>query len=660
MAKTRLVERTTDVLVVGGGPAGSTAAGALSRRGLAVILIDAAPPSANNHDVTISAADFDLDRAPAVRARRLDGWELSFGDRRRRRLPDPALYAVTHRALRDTLTADAVAGGVTRIEGSADERMVVVPAAGEEFLVHARHVVIAAAGFAPFPVAGTVVSRRMRGVDIGPHAALHFSTPAATEPGGRMACTRIVPGPDGTGTVTVTALNPAPAAELFATTFAEIVALDPRLGAAEPIEPLVCAPINAAFSPRTCVRNGRLLVGAAAGLTNPFTGEGISYAVQSALIAADCIAEHATDPAEAAAAYRRRVGAAFVGYFETARHAVRRYHLAWRALGATLHTDGAFFAKARRALILPEGLERLSGRQRIRMPATDSLLVKTFLASCDEIVIGTVRAEWPFLARLFTTSEGERLRPALLLLAGTLCGGGPPPARAAPIGAAIELTALAMLAFIGAPAAPRQRARGVDWACATRVLAGDFLIAAAAKLVADAGGSRFSYPFAEWLGELTALRSQRLDPATPTAAADLFGSLFEFPCRIGAELGGAAPDVGKALREHGYECGRAFLFAEDLIALRGSPGRLDTDLAGLLTDRVSALPDLLKDPDLAADAFDDQDFRARAEEALEAAMGRAHQRAIEHLAGLPPRPAHILRAFAAAVAATDAHQKGFV
>ncbi|WP_163506040.1 FAD-dependent oxidoreductase [Fodinicola acaciae] len=644
--------RSVDVLVAGGGPAGSTAARTLSQRGLSVLLVDDGAPA--NYDVTISGAAFVMSGASTSAARRLDDLELVFGAQRRRTLSAPDLYAYDWRSFREQLLAAAIASGATKIDGRVDQRLRVRAAAGEVFAVDARHVVIAT-GAAHVCPPGIAVSQRMRGVDLGSGTALHFSTPAVTDTTGRMACARIVPGPDGMCTVTVTALHRP--VDLFHATLAEIRDADPRFDSAEPIGPVVSAPVNASFSPDTCVHNGQLLVGGAAGLTNPFTGEGISYATQSGATAATCIADHPDDPIAAAAEYRRRTTAAYVGYFETARHTSRRYHLAWRALGATLHTDGTFFTKARRALILPEGLDRLSGRHRIAVPAADSLLVKAFLANCDAIQIAAVRTEWPFLARLFAASEGEQLRPAVPFLAATLCAGGPPPANAAAIAAGIELASLAMLAFIGAPADPRRPARGVDWACATRVLAGDFLIAVAAKLVAGAGGPRFSWSFAEWLTELIALRTRQLDRADDAAAVELFGSLFEFPCRIGAELAEVPSEAAKTLREYGYECGRAFLFAEDLAALRGKPNRLDTDLAGLLTDRISSFPDLLGNQHLTAAALAGDELRTAAGRAVETAMTKAYDRALDQLAGLPERPAGILRAFAATVRADLTERK---
>ena len=134
---------------------------------------------------------------------------------------------------------------------------------------------------------------------------------------------------------------------------------DPRFASATAIGPIVSGPIDTGFSPDRLADAGKLPVGAAAGLTNPFTGEGLSSAIQSGLLAAECIAANPTDPDRARTAYGRRLRATFVGYFETARYAARRYHLTWRVLADAADSDQPFFAKARRAILLPEGLAGL-------------------------------------------------------------------------------------------------------------------------------------------------------------------------------------------------------------------------------------------------------------------------------------------------------------
>lgn len=55
------------------------------------------------------------------------------------------------------------------------------------------------------------------------------------------------------------------------------------------------------------VSNCAALIGDAAGLVNPLTGEGIYYALWSGLILAACLIEHSKDPSRALSSYERRI-----------------------------------------------------------------------------------------------------------------------------------------------------------------------------------------------------------------------------------------------------------------------------------------------------------------------------------------------------------------
>jgi hypothetical protein len=296
------------------------------------------------------------------------------------------------------------------------------------------------------------------------------------------------------------------------------------------------------FTPAAVHEADCLLVGDAAGLANPFTGEGLGYAVHSGLLAAEAIADHPDDPVEARREYTNRIAAAAVGYFEAAQHAARRYHLVWRMLSDSAGNDHPLIAKARRAILLPRAAGPVPARSAELGPAT------AFLVACDAVALSAVRERWPFLARLVASGEGlvqRELRLATLLLAGLSAEGARPGREMAAVGAAVELAGLSALVFVGN--APRPDGRpGVPWGLAATVLTADFLLAEASRLVADAA-PRLARSFAEWLGDLTALRADRLAGEAGVPAAAVFGALFEFPARAGAWLGGCSDAVRRRL-----------------------------------------------------------------------------------------------------------------
>jgi flavin-dependent dehydrogenase len=693
-----------DALVVGAGPAGAVTAAALAQAGLRTFLVGPGGPAVPGHDVLVSA--------PAIRAlaslagwtdgflRPVEGLDLRFGPDAGRVLPDVRAGVCDRGELQERLRRMASAAGAGYLDGTvvaldrgpAGCRAAIVTDGGRPATVVARHVVLAAgargtAGLVPGGAAltaGLACARRFTGARLGSPMILQLAAPTNTAPHRPPSCVWVLPGTAGTVTAGFAALggdvladpadpaepagppDPPDPARLLASALAPLLAADERLAPLRPAGPVASGAVPSGFAPERALGEGCLLAGDAAGLVNPFTGEGLSYAVQSGLLAARSILSEPGDPAAAGRTYVRRLGRAFVGHFETGRHAARRYHLAWRVLAATAGSDHPFFAKSRRAVLLPEGLTGLTGptggagragapRLEVRREA---LTLRPFLAAADEVALTAVRREWPFIASLLATGEGplpDPLRPAVLFFGALTAAGRVPAAEYAATAAAVDLATLGALAFLGPAPAARRPGRGVDWGTATTVLAGDFLLAQASRLVAQSCPEA-SWAFSDWLVELTALRAARLvAPASgghpAGSATDVFASLFEFPARIGGQLGGASADAVRALRDFGHECGRAFLLAEDVLALRGERTRLDTTLESMLAGRVSAVPEHLGEPGQTA-----RPGLSRAEAAVALAVVtaacRRHARRAEHALSAVPDPAaaRVLRAFRAAVA----------
>jgi menaquinone-9 beta-reductase len=518
---------------------------------------------------------------------------------------------------------------------------------------------------------GLACAQRFTGTELGARVTLAFAAPPATAPDTEVASAWALPGAD--GIVTVGAAmgygtfedGPSGARPSGAGTIEDgpaalmrkglrLLSADPGLAMLRPAGPLVSGRLNIGFAPSQVQDAPVIVAGEAAGLVNPFTAEGLSYAIQSAELAARAILANPADPDAARGAYAGSLAATFVGYFETAHHAARRYHLTWRILAAGAESDHPFFAKGRRAVLLPEGFSGLAADARMRLADADAARLVPFLAACDEVAIASVRAEWPFLARLVMADDRlapHRLRPAAPFFAALAASGRLPDPRRATLGAAIELAMLGAVAILG-PLPPPAEGRGVDWVLTTTVLAGDFLLAQASRLVATSA-PEVSWSFADWLGELTALRAARLAGRPDVSAGALYASLLEFPARIGAQLGGGQPTTVQALRRFGHHCGIAFQCAEDILALRGERTRLDTTLSIMFKGRFSGMPDTLSRPSLeVTDLEDDQGLRAAALAQAADGCATARQRALDLLAAVPdPASQRILRAFIEAVAA---------
>ena len=681
-----------EVLVAGAGPAGAVAALTLARQGTEVLLVgkEGGRAPGGGYDVLITGQAYGMlasaGLVDVVPVRTLSQVELRFGRPVTRVIADSGAAVCDWGQFRRVLRGAAIRAGARYIRGTVtaltpdgDLHQAVIDYRGRPVRVAARHVVAAAGGASglfPPPVtqqgSGVVCARRYRGVRLGTRALLVLPVPAATATSIKVTCVWALPSAIETGAddcltigTAYAAGDGAPcAADLQRAALCALADIDEAFARLRSAGPLTSEPLYAGFAPALAHRADCLLAGDAVGLVNPFTGEGLSSAVHSGLLAAQHIGSNLSRPLAARRAYARRLTTAYVGCFETSRHATRRYHLTWRILAAGAASDHPFFVKARRTLLLPEGPTGLMSTTRLDFADPDAVRLAPFLAACDEVAISVVRKEWPFLARLALAGESlgqPRLRPAALLFAALIAAGGKAPVTHAPLGAAIELAYLGASALFGSVGPPAV-ARGVDWALAATVLAGDFLLAQASRLVVSHAPAA-AWSFADWLAELAALRASRLDPRSGVPAGALFASLLEFPARMGALLGGAPPDVARAARDFGHHCGHAFLHGEDVLALRGMRTRLDTTLDVMLRERLSGIPDLVPgQPVTHATLTHDERLRATVLAAAGAACDEAEGRAVAALGGIPDQTAaRILRKFVTAVtepAAQHRHDSG--
>jgi menaquinone-9 beta-reductase len=666
-----------DALVVGAGPAGAVTAAALARHGMKVLLVGAETTSkcrAGGYDVLVTGqalgmlAAAGMDRL--IQIRPVDLVELRFGTSASRSVTDSGAGVCDWRAFRRALREVAIQAGahylrgtVTAVGSDLGLHQAVIDCGRRQVHVAAKHAVVSVGGGSQMlvpsdrPVSpGLVCARRYSGARLGNRVILSLPAPSATATTAEVTCVWALPGEDDIVTVgtALAAHGDAVCPEQLQDDALRVLAnADPRFTGLTPVGGLHSAPLYAGFHPDRAMRVGCLLVGDAAGLVNPFTGEGLSAAVHTASRAASAIIGNPDRPVAARRAHARQLVATFAGCLGTTRYAARRYHLTWRILAAGADSDHPFFAKGRRALLLPEGPAGLASLGRLDIADPDAVCLTPFLAACDEVAISVVREQWPFLARLALVGESfgqPRLRSATLLFAALVAEGGEPPVAAAPLGAAIELAFLGASSLFGSSGGAAVR-RGVDWALAATLLAGDFLLAQASRLVATYA-PQAAWSFADWLAELARIRAARIDrrstvPAGTVPAGAVFGSLLEFPVRMGALLSAASPATTRALRDFGRHCGFAFLHAEDILAVRGMRTRLDTTLDVMLRERMSAIPDYV--PGLAVSGTilaSDERLRSTVLRAASTACRQAQRDALALLDGsIDPVACRILRNF---------------
>lgn len=379
--------------------------------------------------------------------------------------------------------------------------------------------------------------------------------------------------------------------QLFERFLEELRRGDPRFSSARLRGEWKGAPIRFDFSPERSLAPGLLLVGDAAGMISPFTGEGISYALESGKLAAEVIdrnlrpaATQTPDLSEYALLLEKN----YTGYFELGRQSARRYLLVWHVLESTFHNERPLFALCRRAVLFPEGIGESYTSHALDdvgalMPRA-GLRLREDLLEIGEALLEVVRKDWPFLARVSAVGRGDPgipFRPALLLLLAGCFGDALHPARI-PLGAAVELGYLAALAHVSVEEEPNGNAasgesRPANWGNMLAVMLGDFLLSKAYQIGAGAGAAA-SRMIAEALGRVCEgqARLLRRDAAPEWSEAEHLrtlslrvATLFELPCRLGAWLSGAPAAHADLLAEYGRNLGLAYQLTEEALAFNG-------------------------------------------------------------------------------------------
>jgi geranylgeranyl pyrophosphate synthase len=357
---------------------------------------------------------------------------------------------------------------------------------------------------------------------------------------------------------------------------------------------------------------GLLLVGDAAGMISPFTGEGIGFALESGKVAAETIHRNLPPGGDGVAdfsSYSRQLARRYSGYFEAGRHSARRYLLVWHALENTFHNEKPLFALCREAALFPEGIGDSYAATVLgdvgALAAWEAVPVRTDLLTVGEILVDCVRRDWPFLTNLLPadqTASGVPFRPALFLLLACYLNRPEAPGRLS-AAAAVELGYLAAIAHrsvVDEPPAttPNDGSRPANWANMFALMVGDFLMSRAYALsagVSAAVSSEIAHALAlaseGRVREVRASFDLRMSDGEHLSILERkTGILFELPCRLGARLGGGSPAQVEALASYGRHTGIAYQLTDDVLGLEGGASQLGRVAGPDLRDGIYSLP----------------------------------------------------------------------
>lgn len=623
-----------DVIVVGAGPAGAAAAFQLARAGLDTLLLErrthprekSCGDAVTRVGVRKLAEIGVLDRldgawpVSGVRVRMREGAERVF----RYAASDFALAAIvvprveldhaicsaavdagarlaqSHEVLGLVQRDGRVAGvRVAAPEGETTFSAPIVVAADGARSRLAREAGLVATGQASL---GTAIRGYFHGLEgLDRMLELHFPV---TDPSGRYTLPSygwVFPTGAGTANVGIGLFERVRAAnvrELYERFVGSLLDGDERFQGARPGGRVLGAPLRFDFAPERCVADGLFLVGDAAGMVSPFTGEGIAYALHSGQLAAEAITARLTADgvgrrstslaaesdalrsARYVASLRRHYG----GFFETGRLAATRYRLAWRVLERTFHNERPLFRLARRAAIVPEGIGSVAHPDVVDdvghlLPGLVGL--RPYLAAVDEMLVDTVRREWPFVARLAITTRGLASVPLragiIVFLTGAF--GNRDDARLVPTAAALELVSLATIAFASTSEAGEVPERGPDWASAVAVTTGDLALAKAMSIVTNTdtvstlecarGLVRVCRGYSS---ALAALRPHLVDPETYVRSIYASaGAAWAATCRIAGVLADVPGEQIDALERFASHAAVAYQLREEAVAVTGEP-----------------------------------------------------------------------------------------
>lgn len=330
-----------DVLIIGAGPAGTAAATTLARAGASVVLADQAafPREKVCGDALVPDALAALRRlnllAPVQAAmKRMRGLRVYVPDGSFVSL-DAELGCVQRSELDAILLEASVAAGASalvpaRVVSPLSDGPLVVGAAfecrGQRVDVRARTTILATGAAAkPLQLFGLCT----RSEATATAARRYYQVPEAIAASFDHLCISydrsicpgygwLFPGPSGVFNVGVGYFYDSPRLpdernlrvlfERFLSTFEPARAL---VSAGTPLSPLRGAPLRTGLSGTQLAAPGVLVVGEAAGLTYPFSGEGIGKALESGMLAAEVILSTTADAATIARTYGIRVREAY-------------------------------------------------------------------------------------------------------------------------------------------------------------------------------------------------------------------------------------------------------------------------------------------------------------------------------------------------------------
>jgi geranylgeranyl reductase family protein len=209
---------------------------------------------------------------------------------------------------------------------------------------------------------------------------------------------------------------------LYAQALADLRARFPDLAGLRPVSPLIGAPLRIGLEPRRTAAPGVLLVGDAAAVINPFTGEGIAYALETGRLAAGVVHD-ALDGTGSLAAYPEALAAEYPRHANLRLTLPRLFGLAERHLGrlfgrmargiSNTKSSGGAIGRATRRL-LSDRAPAVPEAHAVGGLSTLSPAAHAFVQRMAERVLTTIATADPLLAETCRYLLGSQTTMVLL------------------------------------------------------------------------------------------------------------------------------------------------------------------------------------------------------------------------------------------------------
>ncbi|MDR3529835.1 MAG: geranylgeranyl reductase family protein [Rhodopila sp.] len=355
---------------------------------------------------------------------------------------------------------------------------------------------------------------------------------------------------------------------LFANFLLHLREQEPAMADIRPEGRWIGGPLRSGMDPSQCVANGALAVGDAAGLVDPFTGEGVDTALTSGRLAAEVldVALGRDDP-RLLAEYPRLLEHRYRDRFQLGKRFVRTYSFMWKLLQSTVDQDTSLLHSVRRVLFSYNA----SDMEQDVDAAAPTSPVDGFGTEVQAKLRALASDDLPVFARICLSMQDPgfaRLRQVIAFWSHC-CGGSEPGTDAVTVATSVELVRLAygLLTELMPIRLDRHGRHGQTnrWANSFAIMSGNYLLMRAFSAI-----HRLDPDITHLLARDSAqLCGREIDAAMPAAensdtnanaalnAAEIEGQFCGLACRAAARVSGCPVGLQEALESFGTRLGAA-------------------------------------------------------------------------------------------------------